>query len=203
MDFFDSPGFMYFCAIMLVIGINVIPYYVSAYDSRLWKICVTLFASIIFVIGYLVVLWPMTNEFFVLSVIIFTISYVHFCFTIKRQVSLKFYTTIFIIVSLFFVLWTTAMFGKYYVENNLIDFSNYIAQYTSIIEAHDLVPIMDFKLSVIFFNVSFERYFILPDDISFINPFFIQFIFGIIVSGTIISWAIDVIKYFVTPSKSN
>ena len=35
------------------------------------------------------------------------------------------------------------------------------------------------------------------------NPFFIQFVFGIIVSGTIISWAIDVIKHFVTPANPN
>ena len=95
------------------------------------------------------------------------------------------------------------MFGKYYVDNNLIDFSNYIPQYKIIVDARDWLPIMNFKLSVLFFDVSFEKYFILPNDLSLKNPFFIQFAFGIIISGTIISWAIDVIKYFITPSKSN
>ena len=95
------------------------------------------------------------------------------------------------------------MFGRYYVINGLIDFSNHISQYNSIIDTNDWFPIMDFKLSILFFDVSFENYFTLPDDVSLRNPFFIQFVFGIIVSGTIISWAIDVIKHFVTPANPN
>ena len=114
---------------MMIIGINVFPYFASAEDSRLWKICVTLFASVVFVIGYLEILWTVTNENFILFVIVFTISYVHFCFTLKRQIKLKFYSVVFVIISLFFTLWTTAMFGKYYFDNELVETSNYISQY--------------------------------------------------------------------------
>ena len=156
MEFFDSPAFMYSCAVLSVISTNVLPYWIFIEKSKYRKICAALFCSAMFVLCYLGVLWSITNEFFIAAVI-----------------------------------------------NGLIDFSNHISQYNSIIDTNDWFPIMDFKLSILFFDVSFENYFTLPDDVSLRNPFFIQFVFGIIVSGTIISWAIDVIKHFVTPANPN
>lgn len=203
MEFFDSPAFMYSCAVLSVISTNVLPYWIFIEKSKYRKICAALFCSAMFVLCYLGVLWSITNEFFIAAVIVFALSYIHFCFALKRRINLKLYTIIFIILSLFFAIWTTVMFGRYYVINGLIDFSNHISQYNSIIDTNDWFPIMDFKLSILFFDVSFENYFTLPDDVSLRNPFFIQFVFGIIVSGTIISWAIDVIKHFVTPANPN
>lgn len=203
MEFFGYPIFAYFYAVLLVVFSNILPHFVSIEEPEYQKTCMTLLCSTMFIVCYLVVLWFFTNEFLIMLIVIFAFSYIHFCFTLKRKISLKLYTIIFIIFSLFFSIWTTVIFGRYYVENDLIDFSNYISQYNSIIDTNDWFPIMDFKLSLLFFDVSFEKYFILPDDVSFKNPFFIQFVFGIIVSGTIISWAIDVIKYFVAPAKPN
>lgn len=200
MALFDSPFFTYPLLIVLVVLINFFPHFIAEEESRPWRIGLTLVASIFFIIGYLIVLWSLTNEFFIIFVVVFAFSYAHFCSILKKSIRLKFYTIIFLIVSLFFILWTTAMFGKYYMENELINVNDYISQYNAIIDLSDWFPIMDFKLSILFFNISFKNYFILPDDVSLKNPFFIQFILGIIISGTIISWIIDVIKYFVTPS---
>ena len=95
------------------------------------------------------------------------------------------------------------MFGKYYFDNHLIDLLDYQSQYETILNANDWFPIMDLKLSIMYFDISFKTYFVLPDKISFENPAFVQFSLGIVISGTIISWVIDTIKDFVAPSKSN
>lgn len=203
MKFLDSPSFIYFILVFVVIITNIFPYLVFWGKSKLWKTLATLFFSTMFIIYYIGVLWFTTNEFFIVSVIAFTFSYIHFCFTLKKSANHKLYTIIFTILSLFFSLWTTVLFGKYYVDNNLIDFSNYISRYNSILNADDCFLITDFKLSILFFDISFEKYFTLSNYVSLKNPFFIQFVYGIIISGTAISWVIDTLKHLITPSKPN
>ena len=203
MSFVDSPIFTLISFGISLIALNLLPYLFGMEDKPYWKVWFPILVTTFFILEFIIVPWTMTNQFFLIFVVAFTFSYVHFCFTTKKRINTALYTVIFITLSILFIVWTTVMFGKYYFDNHLIDLLDYQSQYETILTANDWFPIMDLKLSIMYFDISFKTYFVLPDKISFENPAFVQFSLGIVISGTIISWVIDTIKDFVAPSKSN
>lgn len=201
MNFIDSPVFVVVAFGISLISLNLLPYLFGSEDTPFWTVWFPILVTTLFVLDIIIVPWTMTNQFFLIFVGGFAFTYVHFCFSAKRRIHTALYTLIFVTLSLLFIVWTTVMFGKYYFDNRLVDLLNYQTQYTVIIDANDWFPVMDLKLSIMYFDISFKNYFVLPDKISLENPFFVQFSLGIVISGTIISWAIDTIKNFVAPSK--
>ena len=185
MSFVDSPIFTLISFGISLIALNLLPYLFGMEDKPYWKVWFPILVTTFFILEFIIVPWTMTNQFFLIFVVAFTFSYVHFCFTTKKRINTALYTVIFITLSILF------------------DLLDYQSQYETILNANDWFPIMDLKLSIMYFDISFKTYFVLPDKISFENPAFVQFSLGIVISGTIISWVIDTIKDFVAPSKSN
>lgn len=203
MELFDNPSSI-MATYLSIISFNILPYHISNKSSDTEKFYAALSVPFVFVLLYFGIL-SQSSRLLTLNFVIFSVSYLNFCFSLKKRIPLKCYAIIFIIISLLFVFGITAIFGQYYVKSNLVDTSNYMLQYNTIINTHDCGPIMDFKLSILFFDVGFETYSILPDlaDSSLKNPFFIPLVFRIILNGIIISLVVDIIKYFVMPVKKN
>lgn len=146
-------------------------------------------------------LWGVTkSRLFLFYIILFICSYINLCIVHKKNWGKITYTILFTLFSVFFVIWITVLFGKYYYDNNLIDVTIYKNQIEQIIEKYKWFPIYDFYLSIIFFNISLEKYFIVPSYISIHNVQFIQFLVGIVINGTIIFGFYDLIKAIIIPN---
>lgn len=103
------------------------------------------------------------------------------------------------ILTLFFIIWITVLFGKFYYDNNLIDTSIYYNQVYEIFKKYKWFPIYNFHLSLLFFNIGIKGYFVTPENITLNDIYFVQFVFGIIISGTIISGTFDFIRNIIFP----
>ena len=143
--------------------------------------------------------WEYANECMLLFLFILTLSYTNLCIVFKKNCNNLQYTIIFIILTIFYLLWITVLFGKYYYDNNLIDTSIYTDCIEEIYNKYDWFPVYDFHLSIIFFEIAFEKYFIIPEKIILNDVQFVQFVSGIIISGTIISGTLDFIKKLIFP----
>lgn len=195
MDFLHYPWVQFSGFVVLMLFSKS---FLSDYPKH-GKYCLLL-ALASFMIGSMGGLWYLTNQLFLVSILINFTFYICFCHSLRKRVQIVPYTIFFVFVTLFFIIWITVIFGKYYFDNELVEILDYKLQYNAILELHDFFLAANLKLSIMFFNIGFEKYFSFPTDISFSNPFFIQFIAGIVISGTIISWGFDMFKQLIVPS---
>lgn len=129
--------------------------------------------------------WGLITSFPHISIILFILTYINLCIFYKKICKNICYIVVFNLFSVFFVLWITVLFGKYYYDNQLIDISTYKNHINSIIERYPnyLFPIMDLHMSTVFFSIGLKEYFTLSNEISLSNIHFIQHIVGCLIPG--------------------
>lgn len=122
--------------------------------------------------------WGFITDFPHIYIILFMLTYINLCFFYKKICNSIQYFVIFNLFSVFFVLWITVLFGKYYYDNQLIDVSTYQNHINSIIDKYPdyLFPIMDLHASTVFFSIGLKEYFTSPNEISLSDIHFIQHI---------------------------
>ena len=124
--------------------------------------------------------WGVIIDFPHISIILFILTYINLCISYKKICNNIHYFVIFNLFSVFFVLWLTVLFGKFYYDHQLIDVSTYRNHIISIRDKYPiyLFPIMDLHESTVFFSIGLKEYFTPPNEISLSNIHFIQHIVG-------------------------
>lgn len=182
--------------LMILINVNLwLRYYEKNGGSKTIEILV----CTVFIIVLSLELWGYESKYFLFILLLFTFSYVNLCIVYKKNFGRTQYNITFVLLTLFFVIWITVLFGKFYYDNNLIDVSIYDDRVNEIFTKYKWFPIYDFHLSLIFFDIGIKKYFIEPENIMLNDIHFVQFISGIIISGTIISGIFEFIKNIIFP----
>lgn len=188
----------YLLFIILNIDLHLNIYNKAGMIKKKYEVLLVSFLIIIFDFT----LWGNISEYVIVYLLLLTFSYINICIVFKKNFSKLFYIVLFILLSVFYVLWITVLFGKYYYDNCLIDVSIYQYQIDDIIDKYgeSFYTIYDFHLSKVFFSIALEKYFIIPQPISLSNLQFIQFLVGLIIGGTIIESLFDIIKGSILPA---
>ncbi len=160
-----------------------------------------IFVFTLSIIMFSFMLWAFTTNkiLFLFALLMFLGSYLNLCVFHKKVFNDKQYIIFFTLLTIFFVIWITVLFGKFYYDNKLIETWVYQSKIAKINRKYNFPLFYDFHLSLIFFDIGFEKYFTIPKNIELYDIQFIQFIFGFIISGTIISGIFDFIKNIIFP----
>lgn len=146
-------------------------------------------------------MWISTLDEMLLNLLILICGYTSICFFIKKAVfSINTKIVIFFLVSVVFLWWSTVLFGKLYMDNCLEDSCEYYDIITRIIDDDQFFIVMNLRMSVIYLSVGIERYFIVPNKADINDLQFLQFIFGFIAGGTVITTIFSIITKFIAPS---
>lgn len=192
--------FFCFCVILLNILLH---FYANRIKDSLLRVYVI--ACIVAYCILCTVLCLLAEFAFFLVLIILTGSYINICVCIKKspgKASQR--KIIFIILSLFFAMWITVLFGMYGYGNNLVDSSLYEDSLASVgNNQNSFIALLG--TAFVFFNIGLKNYFVPPalSDISITNFNFIQSLVGLAMIGTIFPAIASVIIESITPSKED
>lgn len=142
------------------------------------------------------------NQIF-LPLLAFSVTYVSLCVLFKKKMKAISYAISFYSITIYFIIYITTTFGMYYTLNDLVSYSEYSSQFNGITNFADFSIISFIECYLSFFNLGLKYYFVLPTNVSLSNPFFVQFVVGIVIGGTSISCVFDTIKRLIAISNSS